>query len=187
MNYTLLKKDPLKEINLLQCILWILHSWQHCVTPNTISNCWRKSSLFGKPLGPVPAPEGWDRELEEMRQLTNALGIKEARRMEDFINPPEEQVEDRGDDLLQHIANAHSLIPCDDEEEDEDKEEAPPVRAKDALAAINTVIQCEEQQECPHTERLQVLRCEAAKIGQAHVREVQSNVKQQTLDAFLGK
>ena len=186
VNYTLLNKDPLKEINLLQCVLWILHSWQHCVTPNTITNCWRKSSLFGKPLGPVPAPEGWDRELEEMRRLTNALEIKEPMRMEDFINPPEEQIEDRGNDLLQHVANTHSLAPYDDEEEDED-EEAPPVRAKDALAAINTVIQWEEQQESPNTERLQVLRREAAKIGQAHVREVQSNVKQQTLDAFLGK
>ena len=78
------------------------------------------------------------------------------------------------------------MVPYDDEEQDEDKEEAPPGRAKDALAAINTVIQWEEQQECPNTERLQVFRREATKVGQAHVWEVQSNVKQHIVDVFFG-
>ena len=68
VHYTLCGRDAMKEIDLFQCIQWLLHSWRNSVSSDTVSNCWRKSQVLGKMYGPEPAPTGWNAELEELQR-----------------------------------------------------------------------------------------------------------------------
>ena len=59
--------------------------------------------------------------------------------MEEYVELNEERVGDTGDDLLQRVADAYSMVQPE-EEEAEEEGERPLVKAKDALSALNTLL-----------------------------------------------
>ena len=184
VHHTLSGRNPLKEIDLLQCIQWLLHSWRSHVSSSTIANCWRKSEVFGKMYGPEPAPTGWNAQLEELRTLTETLGIKEPVNMEEYVEPEDERVCDTGDDLLQKVADAYSEVQPEIEEE-ETEEERPPVTAKAALAALDTLLLWEKQQDHPNSETTKSLDRLAARVGKKRLQDLQQNAAQTTLHDFF--
>ena len=185
VHHTLCGRDPLKEIDLLQCIQWLLHSWRNNVSSDTISNCWRKSQVFGKMYGPEPAPTSWNAELEELRRLTQTLGIgNESINMEEYVEPNEERVGDTGDDLLQRVADAYSMVQPE-EEEVEEQGERPLVKAKDALDALDTLLLWENQQEHPDLERVNMLEHYATRVGMIRLQDFQKNAQQTTIWDFF--
>ena len=184
VHHTLSGRNPLKEIDLLQCIQWLLHSWRSHVSSSTIANCWRKSEVFGKMYGPEPAPTGWNAQLEELRTLTETLGIKEPVNMEEYVEPEDERVCDTGDDL-QKVADAYSEVQPEIEEEETEEEERPPVTAKAALAALDTLLLWEKQQDHPNSETTKSLDRLAARVGKKRLQDLQQNAAQTTLHDFF--
>ena len=183
VHHTLNRRNPLKEIDLLQCIQWLLHSWRNCVSSSTVANCWRKSEVFGKMYGPEPAPTGWNAQLEELGNLTETLGIDKPVNMEEYVEPEEERVCDTGDDL-QKVADAYSVVQPEIEEE-EKEEERPPVKAKDALAALDTLLLWEKQQDHPDSETTRSLDRLAVRVGRKRLQDLQQKAEQTTLHDFF--
>ena len=53
VEHSLKNQDPIKHMHVLWAIRWIIAAWQE-VTPQTIENCFIKSTLFGSRIGPRP-------------------------------------------------------------------------------------------------------------------------------------
>src|SRR6266478_2830516 len=58
VDHTLNNKDPLKQCNVLWAIRWSMAAW-HKVEPQTIDNCFRKTTLFGLIYGPQLRPANY--------------------------------------------------------------------------------------------------------------------------------
>ena len=134
--------------------------------------------------GPEPAPTGWNAQLEELRNLTETLGIDKPVNMEEYVEPEDERVCDIGDDL-QKVADAYSVTQPEIEEEEIEEEERPPVKAKDALAALDTLLLWEKQQDHPDSETTKSLDRLAIRIGKKRLQDLQKNAEQATLHDFF--
>ena len=135
--------------------------------------------------GPEPAPSSWNAELEELRRLTQTLGIDtESINMEEYVEPNEERVGDTGDDLLQRVADAYSMVQPE-EEEAEEEGERPLVKAKDALSALDTLLLWENQQEHPNLESVKMLERYTTRVGMIRLQDFQKNAQQTTIQDFF--
>jgi predicted RNA-binding protein associated with RNAse of E/G family len=83
-----------------------------------------------------------------LRQLATDLAatghIKEVIDINNFINPPEEEVFDTGDDLIDHIAETFSEVELVDEAEADEQQESQLISMGEALKAVNLLLQFHE-------------------------------------------
>jgi len=159
ISQTLDDIDPIKNTTILNAIRWLIDAWRNDVSIETITNCWRHSQLFGPCYGPEPRPPDFSEEAHLQRlaeELLAAGKIKTVMDMANFINPPEEAVEDSGDDLIEHIAETFSEA-REPEEEDGEQQLPQPITTTAALQAVNLLVQFEVQEgglDLPALERI---------------------------------
>ena len=55
VEVSLRDENPIKQMHVLWAIRWSVEAWKE-VTPQTIKNCFIKSTLFGSRIGPRPRP-----------------------------------------------------------------------------------------------------------------------------------
>ena len=105
-------------MHVLQAIRQVIIAWQE-VTPQTIKNCFIKSTLFGSCIGPRPRPQGYIDppivdELQVIVEELQAAGrIRAVTNIYDFIELLGEEVEDLTEDLIKHIAELYVGPDCD--------------------------------------------------------------------------
>jgi hypothetical protein len=107
------EKDPIKEVDLLLVVRWLLAAWQE-VTPTTVENCWIKSTCLGQKHTVAAAPRDWDHEqhiLEEptqlLEQLEQSKTISKAMSIEYMLNPEGEGVEDSQGEVLDQVIDLY--------------------------------------------------------------------------------
>ena len=150
VEHSLQDKDPIKQMHVLWAIRWSIAAWGE-VTPQTIENCFIKSTLFGSRIGPRPRPRDYIDPpiIDEVQQLAEQLHmagrIRAVTNIQDFIELPGEEVEDSPEDLIESIAEL-SAGPDRDAETDEEVVDQPQIKLDEALAALQKLRLYEEQQ-----------------------------------------
>ena len=123
-------RDPVKELNILQAVEWASGSWA-AVTPNTIFNCFVKSTLMCKTVSvpveiPIEMPD-ISQEFDETVAAGRSSGqIREALSLLNFLNPPDENMPNEEaplthDEIMAEVISRH--LP---EEDDDDTGPDPP-------------------------------------------------------------
>lgn len=148
-------KNPVKEVTILHAVRWTCMAWE-MVTPSTIANCWRKSTLLGVAFGPEKKPAGWveaveQKEEETVLQVEELLDELEKQkvikaRMEilQFINPSDEMPQDiTRDELLDHVVEM--FTPAAEEEDELDQ--PPEISIDEAIEALKKLRLYEEAHE----------------------------------------
>lgn len=158
-------QDPLQSVTLLDCIRWLVQSWNHDVLSSTILACFYKSTLVLNPVQlPIESPElsPLYHQVQQSGQLSNCMDIS------NFLNPVEESSElaEGGNEgglsseaLLEHLivgASGTTNIYMDDQEDDS-PEPAPLPKSLDALNAAQLLIAYIEGQDATKTPFLQSL------------------------------
>ncbi|KAL2315592.1 HTH CENPB-type domain-containing protein [Schizosaccharomyces pombe] len=151
LNYMLeeirLGKNPSKTINVLKAVRWMIRSWNVDFEPSIIYNCFLRSGLFQnqQPLtGPSPETIRIAVNLQEL--IGKYLGDKDIFQIENFINPIEENSADTNDDIVNQVA-AQFLDEREFETDEEEEESQYLLSTKDAINAINTLLNFQEQSE----------------------------------------
>ena len=106
--------------------------------------------------------------------------IREVMDIANFINPPEEAVEDSGDDLIDHIAETFSEA-REPGEEDGEQQLPQPITTAAALQAVNLLVQFEVNErglDLPALERIR------RRITEVQLERAGSG-KQTTIDSFF--
>jgi hypothetical protein len=178
--------NPQSRINIRLAIRWILRSWNNEVTNTTIYNCFRKSTLISTPISlPTPIiPTGIS---ELYNQVIQAGKIQDTMAISNFLDPVNEEQEEEidqttPDDILQEVIEQHLGVQetLDDNEEDGGQVQ-PQYTSKDALRAIQVLIECTETTDNLPTKYIRSLESlETVFKGL----EIQSR-EQQTLDSWI--
>lgn len=153
-------RDPMKSMNVLKAIRWVVEAWEGDVTPTTIRECWIKSRVLGPKYAPgVP---GWknlvnedtkmfnnmiSRMVKQVAYLTQQKRIKTAMDITKFVSPVSEVVADSKDDSLDSLVEIYTSGGVQrDHETDEEDESVAPVQEKEALELLSRLRLYEEQQ-----------------------------------------
>ena len=157
-------RDPIKSMNVLQAIRWVIAAWED-VTPVKTRDCWIKSGLLGPKAG--PRTEGWkvqvadDDEIlnetmtqmeQQIESLTKQKRIKSGMNIATFVNPVEEIVEDNDDDddlFIESLVEIYSTggVQRDHETDEEDVAAEALIEDKEALELLSRLRLYEEQQK----------------------------------------
>jgi hypothetical protein len=168
-------KNPQKTVTLRHAINWTVHSWNHDVKAATIKNCWFKSTLIKKsvlvPGGDEDAefdPFGFDDEIriaqeEEDASTVNLMQTIQSTKAFDhpllisqFINPPDEVIEDTPGEILTSIIERYAeTLNDDDSSNEEEEEDVIPIVYSDVLKALETLTLYEQQQQDGQNEVIQ--------------------------------
>jgi hypothetical protein len=117
------------KLNLLQAILYVINAWSE-VSPETITNCWKHTGLFG-PTG--EHPNLVDAEtLLELQENINGLRLPNPMQAEDFVNYPKEAA---ANETLTEAQILDMYKPADIAEDDD--EPLPPPTPKQAQKFID--------------------------------------------------
>ncbi|RDW84504.1 hypothetical protein BP6252_02094 [Coleophoma cylindrospora] len=151
--------DPQLGMNIRLAIRWILRSWNNEVTNTTIYNCFRRSTLVSTSLAlstPI-LPPGIS---ELYNQVIKTGNIQDSMAINNFLNPSDENedgedIEASPDSILQGIIDEHLGVPATNEEDDE--ETLSQYTSKDALQAIQVLIDCTETIEGLPTKHIRSL------------------------------
>jgi hypothetical protein len=194
---TLCGGDPLKETTILMAVHWVIDAWRNKVSADTISNCWRHSQLFGPIFGPQPKPREWSEkaheqqlalEVSELRRLANQLAgsghIREVMAISNFVNPPEEEIVDSSDDLLDHIAETFSELELEDSETTVEDQSPEPLPVSEAMKAVSSLLQFYQQQEDVDLASLSHLSRIQRQVTNIRLRQ-KSSGGQTTLDMYF--
>ena len=129
---TLTEVDAIKETSILRAVTWCIKAWQDVPAEN-IKNCWLKSQLLGRRQ--VPEHQPLATEVAECEKSLEELNIAPQERMtiEEFLNPPDENVHDPPADILDFIAENYL------QEEDEEEPEPRTTLAEVHLSLKNSV------------------------------------------------
>lgn len=130
--------SPIEMISLYHALCWITRNWRHDVVNATIYRAFRKSHLVQPQADYLTAPKPPDMtELYEKVIRYNQSGIS-TRRLEEWLNPAEEDFAGTMDDALRLNPNVDTSIL------DESVNPLPPYElipaAADAIAGIQTAI-----------------------------------------------
>jgi hypothetical protein len=147
-------KDLSREMHVLRAIRWGISAWENDVTPSTIQNCWARSQAIDFGARPF-LPDFWTESQSQVDAIRQALYrlkqsgyITEVLNVHEYISPYTEQVNDNcpPDSLVDEIVALYT----EEEEEEEEEEEGQGVAllrvsCQEALLALNTLRQYEEQ------------------------------------------
>lgn len=144
-----LNLDPTSSISLYHAVHWILQAWKYDISNTTVYNCFRKSTVIQSQTQSLPSQPPPD--LSTLYTEAQRVGqIREAMSLQNFLNPPNEDMVDIADnDDLNEVISFHLSQNLEPEVEAE-PEDIPPVQPpslKQALDSLRTVILYEEFQE----------------------------------------
>jgi hypothetical protein len=174
-------KDPNKTVNLLKAIGWTRVAWNNCVTSTTIQRCFIKSTIVPKlDENEVEiADDAADREALQA-QMTQILGVQDLLTVEEFINPPAEEIIDQDQDIMEAIIETYSQDQEEDVGEEGDGEIEPLVPISEAIRALETLQRFEVARE-DGSQNIKALDSLARELWTLQI----SKKSQRTLDSFF--
>jgi hypothetical protein len=134
------ERNPMKTMNLLRCVRWSISAWRIDMQPETIANCFRKAQIQSSDTTPLEHSIIQDSLSENIvagiaQDIQAFDTIHAAMDIQNFINPPEEQVFDEHSDIFEHIAQQFDTeVEVDTEENVEVVEQ---VTEKEALESLS--------------------------------------------------
>ncbi|EPY50412.1 hypothetical protein SPOG_05200 [Schizosaccharomyces cryophilus OY26] len=137
--------NPLRTVNILQAVRWMVDIWEYQIEPATIAGYFRRSGVLGPLLEAEPEPSETSRIVSQLQQTVSRFDSQKTADIENFIDPPEELNQDQ-DGLLVNQVAAH-FLPDRDFETDEDEIIEPYVSLKDASKALEIILKYEQQQD----------------------------------------
>lgn len=154
-------RNPMKSMNVLRAVRWVIAAWEDNVTPTTIHNSWVKSRILGPNYS--PQIEGWNEDVDEddqifkktiigmqrrIQSLAREKYIKSVMEMATFILPKNEIVDDSNEDIFDSIAESSvtGVVERDHETDEEDEPETL-IEHSEALTLLARLHLYEEQQE----------------------------------------
>ena len=124
-------------------MLIIPSPWETFVTPDTIQRCWWKSTLIKKPeepIGELIAEDDQSTERAELQAQIAQLLIKNPLSLDEFLNPEDEVIVDKDDDIFTTVVEHYSIDkPGEEEDELSDEEEVEQIDETTALRVIETI------------------------------------------------
>jgi len=199
-------QDASTNVTLLHAVQWVTRALR-MIKNDTISNCFRKATVFGIVYGPEKKPTGWDEELHQRRQmqqivddLAQAGAIRSAMDISNFILPTDEQLEtnyvssqipgspsaaeEYMSAVLDDVVHAYTT---QDEEVDEVAVDAPPdVTLAAALEHYAGLIVWVQREQSSNLEFLATLEKQHRSLLMRRKCEITEGKKQTTLDRYLG-
>ena len=174
-------KEPNKTVNLLKAIQWTRIAWNDCVTDTTIRRCFVKSTVVKKPaeIKVREADEVADQEALQA-QMAQIPEVQDLLAIEEFVNPPAEEIDDLDEDVIEAIIETYSRDGEDDIGEEGDEEIEPPVSISEAICALETLQRFEIARE-DKSQNIKVLDSLARELLTLKV----SKRNQRTLDNFF--
>ena len=186
VELSLRDEDPIKQMYVLWAIRWSAEAWKE-FTPQTIENCFIKSTLFGSRIGPRPRPQDYldppvINEMQQMaEQLLTAGRIHAVINIREFIELLGEEVEDSSEDLIEHVVELYAG-PDRDAETDEEAVKQPQIKLNEVLVALQRLRLYKEQQSDFDIDVITTLL--------RHERRLQGrrpqNTKQQSIAIYFG-
>ena len=144
-------RDPIRTMNVLKAVRWGSQAWEMDINPQSIENCFRKSTLLiqlnqlAQPAQ-LSQPESVLNTIrQQIIQLQRSSYIRHAMDIQTFLNPVEEVVEDTENEIEEQIIA--QFEPEIEAESEEEVEELPQVRVSEAIEALSTLRLYEEQSE----------------------------------------
>ena len=115
--------DPLKIINVLQIIQWVIKAWKEDVSNQTINNCWVKFNILNfkyKSMTRLKAENTeWKNDFEydqivrqikdQIRDLIKQQKIISVMIIDQFLNLISEIVKDEDKNLINVVVDAYSV------------------------------------------------------------------------------
>jgi hypothetical protein len=174
-------KDPNQTVNLLKAIGWTPVAWNNCVTSTTIQHCFIKSTIVPKPvINEVKIIDDITEREALQVQMAEISGVQDLLTVEEFINPPAEEIIDQDEDILEAIIETYSQDQEEDMGEEGDEEIEPLVSISEAICALETLQRFEIARE-DGSQNIRALDSLARELSVLQV----SKKSQKTLDSFL--
>jgi hypothetical protein len=174
-------RDPQKTVNLLYAIQWSVRAWEK-VTCTTIKKCWYRSTCIIKPDSVEAVDLSIARNEAELQAQLERLPIAQLMDINRFLNPPEEQIVDVEEDIIDVIVERYTVEEDDDEESEDEAPEALKVTRNEAVKALELLNLYELQQKEGNSLNLQALHRMVIDI---QLRK-QEAATQQTIVGFFG-
>jgi hypothetical protein len=181
-------KDPNKTVTLLKAIQWTRIAWNDIITQATIQKCFWKSTVLQKPIDEATISivtaatiEDQTERIELQAQITALPGITDPLAINDFIEPINEIIEDRDEDIFTSVVEHYSADKEEEELEDDGEEEEPKVSINAVIQALETLKLWELQQDDGNTANLRLYDS----IGSRMKYSQAQSKRQGTLDSFF--
>jgi hypothetical protein len=181
-------RDPNKTVTLLHAIRWSVDAWHNSVTSSTIQKCWWKSTCIKKPLNvdntgidEERIDEEWisQEKTQLSRQILAIPNILNPLSIDEFIQPPEEEIIDSDENITESIIEQYSQ---DNAEESMDEAiEVSLVSKNDAIKALELLKLYEIQQEDGDQANVKILNKMTHRIN----RQRQQEQKQVGIEAYF--
>lgn len=181
-------RDFLKSMTVLQAIRWGNYVWDCEISIDTIKNCFNKG-LQLLPLETIKQNDEHQQRIEDdvrhiYQECQRISSIQELMNINNFLNPKEEEVNDPDDDFNQYVVDQLLDASTDDATDIEhDAEDTMTKRTyKDAMEAIQVLIQFEEQRKKGNEKNLRWLNQHMASI---RIEEEENKVQRPITSFFV--
>ncbi|KAF2177251.1 DDE-domain-containing protein [Zopfia rhizophila CBS 207.26] len=177
-------KDPIQLVTLYHTLRWCMRAWIYEVTPSSIYNCFRKSTVV-RAVGEgsiVREPAEDLTNLLIAAQMAGNVQAQDARDTDDFVHPADEDFEVEEEASPQDIVDHHTGQTGQEVAPEEDDTVEPPPSVQQALEAIQLLLRYKEHQESVGREELHNLMRMERDLSLTAVK----HQKQSTLDSWLG-
>lgn len=146
LNQINILRDPLKAVNVLKAIRWMLWSWNFGVSEKTIQASFLRSGL----LGPHSEAEGqgmesYQKAIMEIGNLISSKGSEAVKQINEYIRPSEEDETKLHQDAVDTVAAEFLEERRFESDEEEDVE--PQISNVEAAMAFEVLIKYFEQHE----------------------------------------
>jgi hypothetical protein len=114
-------KNPQKTVNLLRAVQWIQAAWETSVTIDTI----QKLTSIKKPIpeeleGDTIIVDDGNADRIELQDQIARLPIKNPLSLDEFLNPEDETIVDKDEDIFISVVNHYAVPRLGEEEESSD-------------------------------------------------------------------
>ncbi|EPX72224.1 ARS-binding protein [Schizosaccharomyces octosporus yFS286] len=152
MEQISLGRDPLKAVNILKAIHWMVAAWNFDVSNSSIAFSFQRSGIIGikENYSDVKPPSSAIQASEKLKSLFSQFTDIKYQSIDRFIDPVEESVVDEDADITDQIAA--EFLKDRDFESDEEEEYFVSITIKEAMQYVSILQQFEEQQETPNPE-----------------------------------
>jgi hypothetical protein len=179
-------EDPSKQMNVLRAVRWGIFAWEQEVLPATIYNCWIRSKAINH-----SGPECFTTNIfaessaiitdiaQDVQRFHTQGRIQEMMSIHNFINPPEEIIDDVQEDITTEIIARYGEEK--DAETDEEIEQQQIITVAEALQALEKLQRFEAQQASRQETFSKTLR-----TYEKNLQGIRSDaLKQSTLNSWL--